>query len=385
MSVITTTEDLADLCARLHGEPFIAIDTEFMRESTFWPRLCLVQVNAPGIEAVAIDPLAEGIDLSPLFAVMTNEAVLKVFHAGRQDIEIFYHLTGRIPAPIFDTQIAAMVCGFGEAASYETLARKLARVQVDKASRFTDWSKRPLTDRQIRYALGDVEALEVIYEKLSRRLDRTGRGEWVDEELAILTDPATYDLHPEESWRRIRTRSAKPRFLAVLREVAAVRERVAQDRDIPRSRVLRDEALLEIAAQEPQDVEALARTRGLGRGQAEGSLGRALLEAVAKGMALPEDQRPQREAEVDLPRGIGPLVELLKVLLKFKSEQHDVAQRLVASAADLELLAAGENVRALHGWRHDIFGADAIALREGRLALAAEGNRIRLVALDSAD
>ena len=378
MDVITTTDALARFCRRVRHAEYVTVDTEFMRERTFWPVLCLAQVAGPE-GAVAVDALAGGIELAPLFELMADARVLKVFHAARQDLEIFHHLTGRVPTPIFDTQIAAMVCGFGEQVAYDALARKLANVRIDKSSRFTDWSRRPLTERQLRYALDDVRHLRVVYERLSRRLDKTGRGSWVAEEMAALTDPALYAQHPEDAWRRVKTRRADPRLLAVLREVAAWREQAAQTRDVPRNRVLRDEALVEIAAHAPTSVEELARTRGLGRGLAEGVAGRALLDAVARGLAVPEGDLPPVAAR-PAPRGAGPVVELLKVLLKMKSEEHDVAQRLVASVADLERIAGADDadVPALHGWRRDIFGADALALKAGELALAVRGGRVVL-------
>ncbi len=382
MEPITTTDALARLCERLAVSPYVTVDTEFMRENTYWPLLCLVQLAGPE-EAAAIDPLAPGIDLAPLFALMQNKAVLKVFHAARQDVEIFCHLAGAVPTPLFDTQVAAMVCGFGEQAGYETLATQLAHAKIDKSSRFTDWSRRPLSERQIEYALSDVTHLRVVYEKLSRRLAKSGRESWLAEEEAILTDPRTYAVQPDEAWRRIKTRSAKPRFLAVLMEIAAWREAEAQARDLPRGRLLRDEALLEIAGDPPRSVEALGRVRSLSRSMAEGRMGADILAAVQRALALPAEALPVPELSPALPRGIGPLVELLKVLLKAKCEAHDVAQKLVASTADLERIAAEDEaeVPALRGWRHEVFGADALALKAGRLALAAEKRQVRLVAL----
>lgn len=382
MPVISTTDDLAAFCARLGTAPFITVDTEFMRESTFWPRLCLVQVAGPD-EARAVDPQAPGIDLAPLHELLRKRDVLKVFHAARQDLEIFYHLMREVPAPLFDTQIAAMVCGYGEQVGYETLANQLANVAIDKSSRFTDWSRRPLTERQIDYALSDVTHLRKIYRKLAASLAKSGREAWLAEELAILTDPATYNLDPAGAWKRIRTRSTNPRFLGILKEIAAWRETEAQNRDIPRGRIVRDEALLEIAAHPPTNPEELARVRGLSRGLAEGRTGQALLAAIARGLALPQTELPKVPKEQPLPKGIGPLVELLRVLLKLKCDEHDVAQKLVASAADLEMIAAFDeaDVPALHGWRRDIFGAAALDLKHGRLALAAEGRRIRLITL----
>ena len=383
--MISDTATLAEACARLADEPYLCVDTEFIREKTYWPLLCLVQIGGPDGNGVAVDPLAEGIDLAPLLALLDKPDLVKVFHAARQDIEIFFHMTGRIPEPLFDTQVAAMVCGFGEAASYETLARKLAGAKVDKSSRFTDWAKRPLSDRQLTYALGDVAHLPTIYDKLLRRLRETGRGAWVDEEMAVLTDPMTYDINPERAWRRLKTRNTKPRALAVLRAVVAVRESWAQEKDLPRQRLVRDEALMEIAAHAPDTAEALAQTRGLSSGAAHGRLGQALLDAVAAGLAVPDADCPRPARAPHPARGVGPLVDLLKVLLKLRCEEHDVAQKLVATAAQLERLAAdgedAESVAALHGWRRDIFGGDALALRAGRLALTVRGGRTDVIEL----
>ena len=382
MSLITTTESLEAFCARQAGAEFVTVDTEFMREKTYWPQLCLVQVAGPG-EAVAIDPLAEGLDLRPLFDLMANPAVLKVFHAARQDIEIFHHLAGQVPAPLFDTQVAAMVCGFGDSVSYETLVSKVAGVRIDKSSRFTDWSLRPLTERQLAYALSDVIHLRPVYDKLRKRLIKTGRAGWLDHEMAVLTDPATYTVDPETVWTRFRLRSAKPRFRAVLREVAAWREREAQGRDLPRGRVLRDEAALEIAAHLPTTIEDLARVRGLGRAFAEGRQGADLLIAVQRGVQLPDDQCPREDGGVEAPPGLTPIIELLRVLLKMKCEDHHVASKLIASASDLEVIAADDfaDVPALAGWRREVFGKDALAVKHGTLALAISGGRLKLVPL----
>ena len=385
MSLITTTGALADFCGRQADTGFVTVDTEFLREKTYWPQLCLIQVAGPG-EAVAIDPLADGLDLAPLFDLLANPKVLKVFHAARQDVEIFHHLTGRVPAPLFDTQVAAMVCGFGESASYETLVSKLAGVRLDKSSRFTDWSLRPLTERQLAYALSDVVHLRPIYEKLHRRLVKSGRTDWLDRELAVLTDPATYTADPETQWKRFKLRSAKPRFRAILRELAAWREREAQARDLPRGRLVRDEALLEIAAHAPTTVDDLARVRGLGRSFAEGKLGGDLLAAVARGLAVPDALCPREETALDAAPGTGPMIDLLRVLLKMKSEDHHVAAKLIASAADLEAIAADDEAKvpALSGWQREVFGKDALALKHGTLALAISGNRLKLVPLTPA-
>jgi len=379
--LITTTEDLAAFRQRLVGAAYVTVDTEFMREKTYYPQLCLVQVAGPD-EAVAIDPLAPGIDLAPLFDLLADESTLKVFHAARQDLEIFLNIAGAIPTPLFDTQVAAMVCGFGESVSYEQLAGRLANARIDKSSRFTDWSARPLTERQVLYALSDVTHLRAVYDKLSRRLEKTGRAHWLAEEMAILTDPATYRVEPEDAWRRFRVRPTdKPRFLGVLKELAAWREREAQRKDLPRSRVIRDESLLEIAAHAPTTVDELARTRGLGRGFAEGRYGQEILQAVQRGIGLSEDQLPKPDARPDVPPGVGPIVELLKVLLKMVCDDADVAPKLVANSADIERLAADDNadVPALHGWRRELFGEQALKLKNGKLALAVQGKRVRVV------
>lgn len=385
MTLIADTAELARFCARQGKADYITVDTEFMRDRTYWPKLCLVQVAGPE-ETAAIDCLAPGLDLAPLFDLLTNPDVLKVFHAARQDIEIFFHLTGKIPAPLVDTQVAAMVCGFGDAVSYENLAAKLAGARIDKSSRFTDWSHRPLTDKQLQYALSDVTHLRPAYEKLKRRIDKTGRAHWVEEEMRVLTDPNTYRLDPREAWRRLKTRSENRRYLAILREVAAWREEEAQARDLPRNRILKDESLLEIAAHAPSTVEELARSRGMQRGFAEGRMGQGILAAVKRGLSLAESECPQPEPRVELPPGLAPVVDLLRVLLKTKCEAHDVAQKLVANAEDLALIAANDRaeVPALTGWRREMFGEDALALKHGRLAITADGKRIRVVSLESA-
>ena len=382
MTIISDTATLASFCDRLSAEKFVTVDTEFMRDKTYWPILCLVQLGGSE-QAAAVDPLAEGIELKPLLDLMADERVLKVFHAARQDIEIFFNLSGAVPQPLFDTQVAAMVCGFGESVSYETLAGKLAGARIDKSSRFTDWANRPLTERQIEYALADVVHLRPVYEKLRADLERSGRGSWLDEEMEILTDPAIYRLDPNEAWRRFKPRSGNRRFLAVLRELAAWREKAAQQRDLPRNRIIRDESILEIAAHAPSSVAELSRSRGLGKGLVEGKFGAEILAAIGRALALPESEYPQLPARHDPPPGIGPLVDLLRVLLKYRCEESGVAQKLVANSDDLEMIAADDEapVRALTGWRHEVFGRDALALKHGRIALTAAGKRIKLVNL----
>jgi len=368
--LIETTDALAAFCDKLAFAEYITVDTEFMREKTFWPKLCLVQVAGPD-EAFCIDPLAEGIDLSPLYAVLENPKVLKVFHAARQDLEIFLCKTGRIPAPLFDTQVAAMVCGFGDSVGYETLAAKLAGARIDKSQRFTDWSHRPLSDKQVHYALADVTHLRTAYEQLKGKLEKSGRSHWLEEEMTILTSPDTYRTHPEESWKRLKHRSKSRRFLGILKEVAAWRESEAQTKDVPRQRVIRDEAILEIAALAPKSIEELGRSRTFPKGAANGRYGQEIIEAVKRGKAIPEDQCPPLPDHNHMPPGLGPVVDLLRVLLKVKCEAQDVAQRLVASGDDLDRIAADDqaDVPALHGWRKDIFGEDALKLKHGQLAL----------------
>jgi len=385
MPMIADTAELAAFCQRLSSAPYVTVDTEFMREKTYYPQLCLVQLAGPD-EARAVDPLAPGMDLSPLFELLANPNVLKVFHAARQDVEIFLHLSGAVPIPLFDTQVAAMVCGFGDSVGYETLASQLAKARIDKSMRFTDWSLRPLTEKQIQYALADVTHLRVAYEKLVRKMEKNGRIGWLVDEMAELACPDTYRTDPENAWKRLKPRSNSPKFLAVLKELAAWREREAQERDIPRQRMLRDETLMEIAAHHPASVDELARTRGMGKGMVEGRMGTAILEAVKRGLALPEDQIPKPPDRVELPRGLGPVVDLLKVLLKMKCDAEGVASKLVANSADIEAIAADDNanVQALQGWRRDLFGADALALKHGRLGLGfcTDGRRLRLAPLE---
>jgi ribonuclease D len=381
-SPITTTEELASFCAPLATVDYVTVDTEFMRETTYWPKVCLIQLAGPD-EARVIDPLAEGLSLEPLLELLRNRNVLKVFHAARQDLEIFYKLMGEVPAPLFDSQVAAMVCGFGDQVSYEQLVSKLAGAQVDKSSRFTDWARRPLTEKQVVYALGDVTHLRKVYEKLNAKLVKTGRADWLNEEMALLADPATYETPPENSWRRLKPRTAKGEYLAVLQAAAAWREVEARARDIPRQRIIRDETMMEIAAHPPKSADDLERMRGLSKGFAEGKMGQGLLAAITAKLASPKDTWPVLEREPDLPRGIGPLVELLKVLLKLKCDDHDVAQKLLANSSDLDRIAADDNanVPALQGWRRELFGEDALRLKRGEIALAAQGHKIKLVEL----
>jgi len=386
MITITDTAALAQFCESLSSADFVTVDTEFMRERTYWSKLCLVQLAGPN-EAAIIDPLAEGIELDPLIALLSDPSVLKVFHAARQDIEIFHHMTGIVPSPVFDTQIAAMVCGFGDSVGYETLVSKLAKARIDKSIRFTDWSRRPLSDKQLQYALSDVTHLRVAYEKLAHKLERNGRTHWIEEEMAVLTSPTTYTVNPPESWRRIKFRGTRPRFLCILQAMAAWREHMAQERDVPRNRILRDDVLLDIAARAPETPEALAQTRSVGRQGLSAALTEGVLAAVAEGKAVPEADCPMVKGKEPLPKGIGPLVDLFRVLLKMKCDDNDVAQKLVGSAADLEYIAADDeaDVPALKGWRRELFGDDALKIKHGKLALAADGSKVCLIPVPGGD
>ena len=379
--MITKTQDLVAFCQRLKGTPFVTVDTEFMRESTYYPLLCLVQVAGPD-EAVAIDAMAPDIDLSSLFDLMNAPETLKVFHAARQDLEIFYHLMGKVPAPLFDSQVAAMVCGFGDQVGYENLIAKLTKERVDKSSRFTDWSNRPLTDRQIVYAISDVTHLREAYRKLVATLKKNGRETWLDAEMLILSSPATYKGDPELAYKRIKARNPKPRVQAILREVAAWREREAQHRNVPRNRILRDDAILEICHHAPKSPADLSKTRGLGDRMANGPAGAEIIKAVQRGLAIPDGDLPKPEKRPDLPNGIGPVSDLLKVFLKMVCEETDVAQKLIANANDIDQIAAfgaKANVPAMTGWRYDMFGEAAVKLRAGDLGLAIKNKKVVLL------
>ncbi|KGJ16739.1 ribonuclease D [Paracoccus sanguinis] len=384
--IITTTEELADICARAKSQPYVTLDTEFLRERTYYSKLCLVQMalppasgpKAPGGEAVLIDPLAEGLSLEPLYDLFRHEATVKVFHAARQDLEIFFHDAGVFPTPLFDTQVAAMVCGFGEQAGYETLVKRIAKAPLDKSSRFTDWSRRPLTAAQADYALADVTHLRAIYEYLRAQLDKTGRAPWVAEEAAVLVDPETYIVRPDEAWERVRTRSGSPRFLAVVRELAKFRETYAQSRDVPRSRVFKDDALIELASTKPLTDDDLSKSRLLLREARRGEIAQGILAAVKAGVEATDLPKPAP----DEPRrqGNGALSELLRVLLKAKADAEGVAPRLIASSAELDAIASGgRDLPALTGWRAEVFGNDALRLAQGRIALSASGGAIKVV------
>jgi ribonuclease D len=383
MRIIETTADLQTLTGELGNARYLALDTEFMRDQTYWPKLCLIQIAAPGTEAI-IDPLAEGIDLTPFYDLLKRPDIVKVLHAARQDIEIFAQQGGVIPDPLFDTQIAAMVCGFGDAASYETLARKLAKVEIDKSARYSDWSHRPLNKRQLEYAMADVTHLRTIYEAMVAQLARTGRSSWVEEEIAALRDPALYRLDPKSAWKRLKPRTSNKKFLAMLATLAEWREREAQARDTPRGRVLKDEALTEIAAHPPENAEGLERVRAVPKGFAASKMGKGLLDAIEAGRHAhpPEGIEPQRAFRRREPS--PATIDLLKTLLRLKAEEVGVAPRLIADAEDIENLAAleDEGVPALHGWRAEVFGNDALALRKGSLAIALEGGQAVVVELE---
>ena len=377
MELITTTRDLAEACDRLARHPYITVDTEFLRETTYYPLLCVAQM-ASSEEAVVVDALADGLDLKPFYELMANERVLKIFHAARQDIEIVWHEAGLIPHPIFDTQVAAMVLGYGDSISYDQLVHRITGDTLDKSHRFTDWSHRPLSPAQVKYAISDVTHLRDVYVALDADLHRRGRAEWVGEEMEVLTSPETYRAEPDSAWERLKTRVRKPKELAVLIEVAAWREREAQTRDVPRGRVLKDDVLGEIATQAPTTVERLATLRSLPRGFERSKWGQDILAAVARGLA----RDPKTLPRLERPRGGGgngaATVELLKVLLRMTSERHAVAAKVIATIDELERIAADDhaNVPALHGWRRELFGEKALALKHGKLALAVEEGRV---------
>lgn len=375
--IISTTDDLARICRQLSKSEFVAVDTEFMRQSTYWPNLCLIQIASPDTEAV-IDPISDGLDLAPFFALMANPDVIKVFHAARQDVEIIHNLAGIIPLPIFDTQIAAMVCGFGEAASYGALVKRLMRKNLDKSSRFTDWARRPLTDKQLHYALGDVTHLRGIYLKLKNRLETTGRASWLDEEMADLVDPDNYKTEPEDAWRRLKMRARSAQELAIMIEVAAWRERAAQSQNVPRSRVIKDDTIYDVLTQAPKTVEELGKLRTIHDGFARSARARELVEAVNKALARSPGELPPLEIAEPLPPSAAAVADLFRVLLKAVAARHDVAAKLIATTDELDKIALDDeaNVTALQGWRRELFGEDALAIKAGRLAIAVENGKI---------
>ena len=379
MKTITKSSELSDFCARAVNEKYITIDTEFLRERTYYSKLCLVQLAFPGDEnAVIVDTLVNNLDLSPLYEIFRNQNIVKVFHAARQDLEIFYLDSGVFPFPIFDTQIAAMVCGFGDQVAYETLVRQLAKQTLDKSSRFTDWSSRPLTDAQKKYALADVTHLRIIYEILSKRLIETGRVEWVNEELKNLISPATYDIDPKNSWRRLKTKSNSRRFLGLLASLAEFREDYAQSRNIPRNRVIKDDALLELASNKPKNLDELSKSRLLLRDARKGEIAMGLLAAIKRGQEIPDTELPEKHQKVDKRIVNSALSDLLRVLLKSCSESTGVASKLIASASDLDSLASGDrNIDALSGWRLEVFGKSALQLCDGKIGLSVKGSKVK--------
>lgn len=377
MTMITTTSELAAVCKRLARFDSVTVDTEFMRETTYWPKLCVIQMASPE-EAVIVDAQAPDLSLDPFFKLMANERVMKVFHAARQDIEIVYHRGGLIPHPVFDTQVAAMVCGFGDSVSYDQLVQRLTGARLDKSSRFTDWSRRPLSERQIEYALADVTYLRDVYQALSARLEEQSRTEWVREEMEVLTSPATYQLEPEDAWLRLKMRIRKPVELAILQQLAAWREREAQVRDVPRGRVIKDDAIYEIAQQAPTTQAALAQLRTVPRGFERSRAAEEILASVRRALDTPKEQLPRVPKHRPPSNGNGAAVDLLKVLLKMISEEHGVASKVIATVDDLEAIAGddGADVPALHGWRRELFGETALRLKRGEIALAVKANHV---------
>ena len=378
MNLITRQEDLEAALSALRNSEFVTVDTEFIRETTFWPELCLIQMAAPGVTAL-VDPLAPGIDLAPFFDLMADETITKVFHAARQDIEIVHHLGDLIPHPVFDTQVAAMVCGFGDSVSYDQLVQKITGERLDKSSRFTDWRRRPLSDRQLEYALADVTHLIDVYLHLKQELEREDRAHWLTEEMAVLTARETYAPHPDDAWKRLKLRVRKPIELAILQSVAAWREREARERNVPRGRVIKDDAIYEIAQQQPRDQEALGRLRSTPRGWERSSTAAALLVAVNQALDIPKEELPRLPKQPSHPEGSGAAAELLKVLLKLVAEAEGVAPKVLASADDIDKIAAsGEDaeVGALAGWRREVFGDKALKLVRGEIALKFEDRKI---------
>lgn len=373
--LITTTSELRTFCETVSRNPFIAVDTEFIRERTYWPKLCLVQVAVDG-HAAAIDALAPGIDLTPLFDLMLNQDILKVFHSPGQDLSVFHTVMDDVPSPIYDTQTAAMVCGFGEQPAYATLVAELVGERVDKASQLTDWARRPLTDRQIEYAISDVTHLIKVYEILRERLERSGRSEWLEQEIQALLNPGSYMSNPDEQWKRVRIRRPTRKALAVLREVAGWREKEAQLRDRPRAWIIRDDSLAEIAATQPSTTAQLERVRSVTPKLAESKSGSDILKAVARAVNMPESEWPEMQPRSGGSEVSDTLVAVLQALLKIRADQHEVATGMVANRKDLELIAMNDNadVRALKGWRREVFGEDALRLKRGELAITSDGS-----------
>lgn len=381
MMIIDKQDDLHAACKTLSEKPYLTIDTEFLRDKTYFSKLCLVQIAGPDVDPVAIDPVEFDLDLSPLWELLLNKDIVKVFHAARQDMEIFFHEMGELPAPIFDTQVAAMVCGHGDQIAYNGLVRNITGHQLEKTAQFTDWSRRPLTDKQLKYALDDVTFLRDVYERLNAELEEQNRKHWVAEEMSILTSPETYDINPHEVWKRIKIRSDKPDVLSILRELAAWREDDARNRDVPRSRILKDETLADLAMYKPTNVDGLLRVRSLPKEMAKGRVGQKLLNVIKDGKAVPKDKMPSKTLREPLPKSAQGPLEMLKLLLKINCTDADVATRLVASKDELEDLVLGQTdgLAVLKGWRKEVFGKDALAMLNGKLSLTLKGNTIKKV------
>lgn len=377
MQIITKTSDLSQLCSALGQNGFVTVDTEFMRENTYWPELCLIQLAGEGQEAI-VDPLADGIDLAPFFELMQNKTTVKVFHAARQDVEIVHNMSGTLPHPLFDTQVAAAVCGFGESVGYSNLVKKILQVDIDKSSRFTDWRRRPLSEKQLTYALGDVTHLRDVYLHLSERLDQNGRANWLAEEMSVLTSPATYEMNPEDAWKRLKQRARSPKALAIMMELAKWREETAQKKNTPRNRVIKDDVIYDVATHAPKDQKALSKLRSIHDGIARSSKGAQLLEIVKAAEKIDLDTLPK------IPRRRPPTPEtlaisdLLRVLLKATAAKHGVATKILATSDDIEKLAADDNadIPAMKGWRRELFGDDALALKHGKLGIVMENGGI---------
>jgi len=386
MKIVSTTDDLAKACAEIAQHPFVTVDTEFLRETTFWPELCLLQMACPG-DAYIVDVLAIGLRLDPFFELMSNPRVVKVFHAARQDIEIIFNLGGLIPNPIFDTQVAAMVCGYGDSISYDQLVYRITSERVDKSSRFTDWKRRPLSQKQLEYALADVTHLRDVYQSIKANLEEQGRSDWVAEEMDILTSRETYDLPPEQAWQRLKLRVRKPRELALMKLIAAWRENMARQHNVPRGRIIKDEAIYEICAHPPQSLSDLSELRGLARGFDKGRYGSEMLALVKTALAMPKSQLPELPQPRQAPEGTGAATEMLKVLLKLIVEKHGVAAKIIATVDDLERIAADDtaDVPALKGWRRQLFGKAALKLKNGGLALGFNGKSVTLIELGNAE
>ena len=389
MQIITKTDDLRSACQHLSKAKFVTVDTEFIRESTFWPELCLIQCATPkdnGGEGYIIDPLASGIDLAPFFELMADDTVEKVFHAARQDIEIIYKLGNLIPHPVFDTQVAAMVCGYGDSISYDQLVFKVTGTRVDKSSRFTDWRRRPLTDKQLDYAIADVTHLRTVYQKLKANLEEQGRTNWVSEEMDVLISPETYEMLPENAWKRLKLRVRKPRELLMLKELARWREEQAQHHNLPRGRVVKDEAIYEIAGNPPASCADLDRYRGLSRGFDKNRWGGPIVELSKQVLDVPKEQLPKLPRPKNAPEGCTAATEMLKLLLKLTAEKEGVAAKIIATVDDLEKIAADDDadVLALKGWRRDVFGVQALKLKHGKLAISYRDRNIVMVDLEKA-